>query len=136
MHEHFDHTADLGIRATAPDLANLFVEMAHGLTSAMIDRPETILEAEHIALDLADGDRDFLLFDWLRAILHLYEERRFLGRRFEVTIDRDHLKADIWGEPVDADRHPLSHEVKAVTYHGLKIEQNAEGWLAEAIVDI
>jgi SHS2 domain-containing protein len=30
----------------------------------------------------------------------------------------------------------LSHEVKAITYHGLKVEQTPEGWLAELIVDI
>lgn len=136
MHEHFDHTADLGLRATSPDMATLFAEMACCLTAAMIDRPETIEEAEAVTVELADGDRDFLLFDWLRAILHLFEDRRFLGRRFEVTIDGNQLKAAIWGEPADAERHPLSHEVKAVTYHGLKVEQTADGWLAEAIVDI
>lgn len=136
MHEHFDHTADLGLRARADDLATLFAEMAHCLTAAMIDKPETILESEPIAIELTDDDREYLLFDWLRAILHLYEERRFLGRTFRVEIEGDRLKAQILGEPANADRHPLSHEVKAVTYHGLKIEESAEGWLAEAIVDI
>ena len=36
----------------------------------------------------------------------------------------------------DRDRHILDHEVKAITYHGLKVEQNDGGWLAEVIVDI
>ena len=30
----------------------------------------------------------------------------------------------------------LDHEVKAITYHGLQVEQTADGWLAEVIVDI
>jgi SHS2 domain-containing protein len=30
----------------------------------------------------------------------------------------------------------LEHEVKAITYHGLKVEPADGGWLAEVIVDI
>jgi len=30
----------------------------------------------------------------------------------------------------------LDHEIKAITYHALKVEQTADGWLAELIVDI
>ena len=33
-------------------------------------------------------------------------------------------------------RHRLLHEVKAITYHGLRVEPAAGGWLAEVIVDI
>ena len=40
------------------------------------------------------------------------------------------------GELVDPERHELEHEVKAITYHGLKVEQQADQWLAEVIVDI
>ncbi len=46
------------------------------------------------------------------------------------------LEAAAWGEPMDPSRHELNHEVKAITYHGLKVEQTADGWLAEVIVDI
>jgi SHS2 domain-containing protein len=41
-----------------------------------------------------------------------------------------------WGEPLDRARHVLEHEVKAITYHGLRVEKIADGWLAEVIVDI
>jgi SHS2 domain-containing protein len=41
-----------------------------------------------------------------------------------------------WGEPLDRTRLFLSHVVKAITYHGLRLEQTAAGWLAEVIVDI
>ena len=36
----------------------------------------------------------------------------------------------------DQARHALAHEVKAITYHRLKVERTADGWLAEVIVDI
>jgi SHS2 domain-containing protein len=37
---------------------------------------------------------------------------------------------------MDESRHEMDHEVKAITYHGLKVEQTADGWYAEVIVDI
>jgi len=57
-------------------------------------------------------------------------------RRFEVRVGADGLEGTAWGEPYDPGRHPLSHEVKAITYHGLRVEPADGGWLAEVIVDI
>jgi SHS2 domain-containing protein len=56
--------------------------------------------------------------------------------KFEVRIGENGLDGTAWGEPLDPARHDLSHEVKAITYHGLKVEQTPDGWLAEVIVDI
>ena len=56
--------------------------------------------------------------------------------RFEVKVGADGLVGAAWGEPMDPTRHELNHEVKAITLHGLKVEQTADGWLAEVIVDI
>jgi SHS2 domain-containing protein len=30
----------------------------------------------------------------------------------------------------------LDTQIKAITYHGLKVEQTPDGWLAEVIVDL
>ena len=35
-----------------------------------------------------------------------------------------------------AERHRMEHEVKAITYHGLRLENTPAGWFAEVIVDI
>jgi SHS2 domain-containing protein len=38
---------------------------------------------------------------------------------------------------MDPSRHTMDHEVKAITYHGLQVQQSADGtWEAEVIVDI
>jgi SHS2 domain-containing protein len=48
------------------------------------------------------------------------------------------LIARIAGEPMDAERHILDHEVKAVTYHGLTLQagRDGKGLVAELILDI
>jgi SHS2 domain-containing protein len=85
---------------------------------------------------VAGTDPELLLFDWLTELLYVFESRKLLLAEFEVSVDSRGLSATCRGEPVDPARHELDHEVKAITYHGLRIEQTAEGWLAEVIVDI
>ena len=79
---------------------------------------------------------DYLLFDWLKELLYYFDSEHLLFSRFQVQVTEDGLTGTAWGEPVDRDRHPLSHEVKAITYHGLRVDAESTGWLAEVIVDI
>jgi SHS2 domain-containing protein len=136
MYEHFEHTADLGLRVRAPDLNMLFAEAAEALSAAIVEDVTAIEPREPLAVRISGTDRAYLLFDWLRELLYRFDAERRLFRRFEVTVREDGLEGTAWGEPYDAERHPLSHEVKAITYHGLMAEQIGGEWLAEVIVDI
>ncbi|VTS07702.1 archease [Tuwongella immobilis] len=137
MYELFEHTADLGLRIIAPDLATLFSEAAVCLFSAVVEDLTTIRESQSWELQIPrDGGLDDLLFDWLRALLSHADVHRVLLGRFDVQVTDAGMHARIFGEPIDRDRHPLSHEVKAITYHGLTIEPRDGGWFAEIIVDI
>ncbi len=136
MHELFEHTADLGLRARAPDLNTLFAEAAACLFSAVLDNVGEIRPNQQVEIAVPGTDREFLLYDWLRDLLREADERGLVFGRFEVTVTDTGLTGTAWGEPLDRDRHQLSREVKAITYHGLTVEQTADGWLAEVIVDI
>jgi SHS2 domain-containing protein len=136
MYEHFEHTADLGLRVRAPDLNTLFAEAAEALSATIVEDVATIESREPAEIKIDGTDLAYLLFDWLRELLLRFEVGRRLFRRFDVTVRPDGLTATAWGEPFDPDRHPLSHEVKAITYHGLVVEPADGGWRAEVIVDI
>jgi SHS2 domain-containing protein len=136
MHELFEHTADLGLRATAPDLNALFAEMGACLVVAMVDDPAAVRPAQEVRIELTGDDREFLLFDWLKELLLRFETDRVLFATFDVNVTDSGLTATARGEPYDPPRHVFAHEVKAITYHELKVEQTADGWLAEVIVDI
>ena len=58
MHELFEHTADLGLRATAPDLNALFAEMAACLVSAILEDPAGVQPAQEVRIELAGNDRE------------------------------------------------------------------------------
>lgn len=136
MNELFEHTADLGLRATAPTLNALFAEMAACLMSAIIEDPASVRPTQEVQIELTGSDREFLLFDWLKELLLRFEEDHLLFSSFEVNVSESGLMATVRGEPFNPTRHLPSHEVKAITYHELKVEKTAEGWLAEVIVDI
>lgn len=136
MYELFEHTADLGLRATAPDLDTLFAAMAECLFAAIVEDPAGVRPETEYRFEFAGTDREYLMFDWLRELLYRFDADHLVFRRFEVRVRDDGLTATAWGEPLDPARHMLSHEVKAITYHELKVTPTADGWLAEVIVDI
>ena len=136
MYETFEHTADLGLRVRAPDLDDLFGEAAQALFSAIVDDLATVRPTQKIDVNLDRDDLSYLLFDWLNELLYRFDTEHLLFGKFETRIENQSLHASAWGEAFDPSRHSLTHEVKAITYHGLKVEKEKDGWLAEVIVDI
>jgi SHS2 domain-containing protein len=136
--ETFDHTADLGLRVVADDLADLFQTAAAGLFSVIVANPEDVhpLETEQVSIE---GDLlEDLLLEWLNELIYRCETRHRLYSAFSVALDEPgcSLTASIGGEPIDRTRHILDHEVKAATRHGLSLLKESRGWVAEVILDI
>ena len=136
MFETFDHTADLGLRIRAADLDTLFAEAAEALFAAAVTDLRAVKPAVRREVKLPADDLDFLLFDWLKTLLYWFDTEHLLFSKFEVHVGDAGLTGVAWGEPLDRQRHQLEHEIKAITYHGLRVEQTPDGWLAEVIVDI
>src|SRR5262245_46102488 len=136
MFETFEHTADLGLRVRAPDLDTLFAEAARAMFSVIAEDLGTVRPETQVDVEVAGDEREYLLFDWLRELLYRFDSEHLLLSRFEVHVTETGLRGAAWGEPLDPARHSLGNEVKAITYHGLRVEPTADGWLAEVIVDI
>jgi SHS2 domain-containing protein len=136
MYETFEHTADIGIRARATDLNGLFEDAARALFAVLVANPEAVRPVQELRFRLEGQRLDDLLHDWLAELLYAFDTRRVLLGEFRVGISGDRLEAAARGEPVDPQRHHLDMEVKAITYHGLKVERDGDGWLAEVIVDL
>jgi len=136
MFETFEHTADLGLRIRADDLNSLFAEAGRALFSVIVEKPEDIRAVEEIPFTIKGNEAEELLHDWLTELLFtFYVQRRVLGK-FDVHIHPTELTAIAKGEKIDQKRHEINHEIKAITWHGLKIVQSLDGWMAEVIVDI
>jgi SHS2 domain-containing protein len=136
MYELFEHTADMGLRVLAGDLEALFREAAEGLFAIMAEeQPQAGRSCEH-SFKLHAESLDDLFFDWLNELLYTFHTDGELLRDFEVRIDGTRLEATARGLPIDLAASDNLREVKAITYHGLKVERTDDGWLAEVVVDI
>ncbi|HUT32591.1 MAG TPA: archease [Planctomycetota bacterium] len=130
-----DHTADVGIRARANTLAELLVACAEGMSSILVEDGDTREEmAVEIALEADDAED--LVHAWLRELLFRFSAEGLFCRRFEIEADETSLRATCHGERFDPARHHGGTEIKAVTYHGFKVEHGPEGWTAEVLFDV
>jgi len=136
MYETFSHTADLGLKVRAADLNQLFADAAAGLFSILVADIPSDPAATKRHLEVGASQLDLLLRDWLGELLYVFEAERVLLRDFDVEVGQHELAATAWAQPFDPARHRPLREVKAITYHGLKVEPVATGWIAEVIVDI
>jgi len=134
--ETFDHTADVGLRVEAVGFPALFNEAGRGFLSLLVEDASTVRDVEERLIALEAGTAEDLFLDWLTELLFLFETEHLLLRDFDVKIEGMRLEARARGERLDRGRHRLAREIKAVTYHGLRVEEQGEGWLAEVILDI
>jgi len=125
--EELSHTADVSIRAWGGDLDELFAAAAEGMFALMGAPRETGVGRK---VEVAAGDLETLLVDWLSELLYLSEVNGELYDSFAVRVLPSwRLEAAIAGGKGSAS----GDKVKAVTYHGLCVE-HADGRYAATVV--
>lgn len=132
--EELGHTSEIGLRAHAPTQSDLFRCLACamiGLTGAEAEPEEA---PQFYEVDLAAGDLESLVVDWLNEILYLHEVSSLVVDAVEVErITPQAIAATVLGRRA---RQAPDLQIKAVTYHQLRIGRDGEGWKAEVFFDI
>lgn len=137
--EFSPHTADILLEVYGGSLKELFVSAALGMFSRMVEkkknRPGAVLKEVSFKLDEEElGD---LLKSWLSELLFLYEVKGFvLARIKSLDFEGTALNACILFDIFDGAYYLKKDEIKAVTYHGLKIEKIRTGWRGEVVLDV
>lgn len=133
-YEILEHTADVGLRARGEDLARTIENAVRALAEIIgVWRPG---DGERMPIEVESGDAGGLLVDWLSEILYLHETRNAAIAGIEVTsADERRAEGSVTLVPLRAAPEE-GVQVKAITYHQLKVEQTGNGWLAEVYVDV
>ena len=130
--EEIDHTADRAFRVTGRDMAGLLENAARAMRALDGPRPTTASPATR-TVEVEGVDRESLLVNWLNEILYLEQTHRVTCEGFHIDELNDRrLYARI--ETRQCDRSYT--QVKAVTFHNLKIRETSEGLEAEIVVDV
>jgi SHS2 domain-containing protein len=127
-----EHTADIGIEATAPDMPALFSEAVRATAAVILDAdPPAGEEGEAVAVEADDVGS--LLAELLSEALWRFESAGLLPVAADLEVSettaagRFRLLADVVvGGPA----------IKAVTYHQLSVERAGEEWRARVYFDV
>jgi len=133
-YEAVEHTADLAIRAWAPDLRGLVEQAARGMLDVMLDLDAAPPARGHREVVGEGPEPEELLVDCLREILALLQVEGMVPVSVEVSQVREgraHCRVGV--APMEEARDALAREIKAVTYHGLEIARR-EGRLEVTVV--
>ncbi|WP_166805071.1 archease [Nitrosococcus wardiae] len=134
--EHFPHQGDVGVRGLGASMEEAFCGAALALTATIADL-DTVAPKERVEVKCSAPDKEFLLVEWLNALVFEMATRQMLFSHFAVSIEDDHLVGEAWGEPVDRTKHDPAVEVKGATLSELHVERHKEGlWIAQCIVDV
>lgn len=134
--ETFDHTADVGLAARADTLGELMAALAEGLTDVICDR-SGVRRVKRRAIRVDSEDVEALAVDFLSKVLYAFDAEHFLAAEVRLgEASETSLAAELAGETYDPARHELRNEVKAVTYHELKVARDGERWIARVILDL
>jgi SHS2 domain-containing protein len=136
MYEILEHAADVGFRAHALTLPQLFASAAEALIGIAMET-DAIEPREAYPLAAEGESLEALLVNWLSEVLYYLDGRHLAMRSFHVKeLTSDCVSGEAAGERRDPARQPAKLVVKGVTWHQLKIAQDAHGWFCEVFLDV
>jgi len=126
----------MGVAGYGTSPAQAFEQAALALTAIICD-PSVVYPTQSIPIRCEEPDLELLFVDWLNALVYEMAVRHLLFSRFHVEIEGAVLRAEVWGEPIDPERHQPAVEIKGATYTALAVQQENDGhWVARCVVDV
>jgi SHS2 domain-containing protein len=122
QYELIEHTADVGLKAYGKTIAEAFEHAAEGMFDIITDE-STIDAIGQYDIQLEAPDLEQLLVDWLSKLLFLNDAQDLVFGKFQVKLTENRLSASVFGEKYDTKKHRMGVEIKAVTYHMLKVNE-------------
>jgi SHS2 domain-containing protein len=131
-----EHTADIGIRVKGRDLKELFKNAAEAMFD-IIAEPKSCVKTKPkiIELEQKADTLEELFINWLNELLSLSDAKKLIFSKFAIQkIDSHILKVRLSGNQTK--NCTIKSEIKAATYHQLKLIKTPSFWQAEVIFDV
>jgi SHS2 domain-containing protein len=130
-----DHSGDVGLEVWGATRAELLENAARGLCGLMTwSRVE---RASSRPIEVRAESFSDLVVDWLSAVIlaSATHAELYAGATVETAGDGV-AKGMLHGEVLEPSRHQLRFDVKAATYHDLRVEPTSAGYYARVIFDL
>lgn len=140
-YEIIEHTADVGIKANGKTLKELFENTAKGMFNIIEGEKTHQINSQKtcqkIEIKKEIDDFEELLVSWLSELLYIFNKEEILFDSFRIfELNNDSILGEARGERIDFSRNTLQTEIKAVTFHNLKIEEDISGFHCSVIFDV
>ena len=130
------HTSEVGLWIGGESFETFYRNAARGLLEIMRIGEPRGPSCGPARFRLAGDTPEELLVDWLNELIYLVAAERRAPR--DISIEEATaftLRGSLGGPVLSADAGPAV-EVKAATYHGLKVERKDGLWTASVILDV
>ena len=126
-----EHTADWELEVWAPDFPILLEQAARGMYALSgVELLETQRITRNISLTIYDHES--ALVEFLNELIWYGEDERLGFDQFRITVLEDHLSARLTGAQII---HQMK-EIKAVTFHNLRINRTERGVEVNIVFDV
>src|SRR3989344_7698239 len=127
--------ADVAFEATGKTLEGMFESAGLAVTNVMVKDLKSVKPKVRKSIKLENKDVEKLLFNFLQEFVFWKDKDLLLFSKVCVKIkhqDGYFLSATLSGEKIDAKRHEMLVDVKAVTWHLFKVEKT-KGWKCHVV---
>lgn len=135
-----DHTGDVGLHVRAASLPQLFERAAEGMFRVLTDI-DAVRPTSETALTVTGRDREALMVRWLSELnyYHTVDDQLFCAFAVASVAEAAGeltLAGTARGESIAPERHVVHTEIKAITFHGMEIQETTDGWTVQVIFDM
>lgn len=135
-YELIEHTADIGIRVKSSSLEGLFKSAGLAIADLSAEKQKTLIPEKHkiVVTQKADNVEE-LFVNWLNELLSASAVEGLIFEDIRINqINEKFIDAIAIGSSVR--NYKINTEIKAATYHQLKVEKTGPFWQAEVIFDV
>lgn len=137
--KYFDTTADIGIEIQTENMTDAYINAALATLNIITDI-EKIKPKITKKIHIESEDEYGLLYDWITELLILLDSENFIVSKYNIKISKYENKividGQICGDIYDRNIYNYKTEVKAITYHQMKITNEDNIYNIQFIVDL
>ncbi len=136
----FEHTADVEFETLGKSMEEAFEKAALAMQSVMTDLAKVEAKVQR-EIEAEGEDLESLLYDFLEKILILNDSENLVFSKVKVLEISEEsgklrLKANLWGEEFNPEKHESWTAIKAVTYHNMKVGKRGDKFFVHVVLDI
>jgi SHS2 domain-containing protein len=136
-YEDLGHTADVGVRVRGASAEEALARLALALGALLAGGADAPPEREERLAVAGGSGLAGTAVALLRELLYRFATERLIPTELEVhRVSEGAAEATVAFARYDPVRHAEGVDVKAVTWHAARLEPEAGGWVAQAVLDI